>query len=423
MSAAGSPGFKRRHPRLAATYLRQARAAWSFLEAAWEEHGKRGAYQTISHYGDWRMDRDEIAWLATELFLATGEPQFHDYVRKAFDPNAPENRKWGWLRLHEAAGCAVRSYAFAAESGRIAPGSLSEPHLQASRRELRERSLDLGKWTLGSAYGVAFPFPSKAHRAVGWFFPMAMTVDLAFADADTDAERRRFDRAIVENVFYELGANPANVCYLAGLGCRRPLEMVHQWGLNDRESLPPSGLPVGSLRTGFRWNHRYESLPGTLTIPDDGDVRNPYPFYDRWSDAYDVSTEFVVPTLGKALAVALYQMAQTRHRETPWKPRAAQIVRENGRCSLVLPGGLDPADAMIVWEADTVGSPLTGPRVRIPGNAPLDLGRSAMAGRPASFRNLAPWNYPTITRKEALWSGRVDSRSPRCRAMSSRGSG
>src|SRR5438876_446130 len=61
-------------------------------------------------------------WTACELFLATGDPKYHARLRQMLNPS--KTRKWGWWRLYEAYGCAVRSYAFGARSGRVKAADL-----------------------------------------------------------------------------------------------------------------------------------------------------------------------------------------------------------------------------------------------------------------------------------------------------------
>ncbi|HEY5912824.1 MAG TPA: glycoside hydrolase family 9 protein, partial [Verrucomicrobiae bacterium] len=131
---ASSPTFKKQFPEASAFYLQRAKQGWSFLERAIAKFGKDGAYQKITHYGDDFMHDDELAWAACELFLATGENSYARKVAEWLDPSAPEKRKWGWWRLYDAWGCAIRSYAFAAISGRLKPDQL-DPLLLARCQE------------------------------------------------------------------------------------------------------------------------------------------------------------------------------------------------------------------------------------------------------------------------------------------------
>jgi hypothetical protein len=116
---ASSPRMKKYFPEAAAMYLDKARKGWDFLSRAISIHGQEGSYQKITHYGDEFMADDELAWAACELYLATNEKSFRDKLLAWLKPSDPGTRKWGWWRLYEGYGCAIRSYAFAAKSGRI----------------------------------------------------------------------------------------------------------------------------------------------------------------------------------------------------------------------------------------------------------------------------------------------------------------
>ena len=116
--AASSPRFKAAYPQAAADYLAKARKGWDFLQTAFAKHGRDGAYQKINHYGNEFMHDDEVAWLACELYLATGDRNFENELINRFDPVNRANLAQGWIRLWEGYGAAIRSYAFGARSGR-----------------------------------------------------------------------------------------------------------------------------------------------------------------------------------------------------------------------------------------------------------------------------------------------------------------
>lgn len=75
--AASSPRFQREFPAAAAHYLERAQRGWNFLQRSITQHGRDGSYQKLTHYGDTFMHDDELAWAATEMFLATAEPAIH----------------------------------------------------------------------------------------------------------------------------------------------------------------------------------------------------------------------------------------------------------------------------------------------------------------------------------------------------------
>ena len=289
------------------------------------------------------------------MYLATGERKFHDRLLSQFDPADPRTRRWSWVRLFDAYGCAVRSYAFAATSGRVTADRLDAKHLEACRKEILACGEEQADRAAECAYGTSFPEETKRVRSAGWYFPAEAAFDLAVAE-QLDP-RPEFRAAIVGNLAYETGTNPVNVCFLTGLGWKRPREVVHQYALNDRRVLPPSGIPVGSIQGGFMYLEPYKRELGLLTFPPDGDRDNPYPFYDRWGDSFNVTTEFVAAIQSRGLAVTAYLMAQTPLKDQPWRSAAATIqgvprrVAAGQRFTVRLDvEGLDPAQAQVVWE-------------------------------------------------------------------------
>src|SRR6185503_12405390 len=122
---ASSPKFKAAYPAEATAYLVKAKAGWQFLMNAIARYGKDGSYQKVTFYGDNYMHDDELAWAACELFVATGESQYHTKLMEFFpDPSAGATMRWGWWRMSEAWGNAIRSYAFAARTGRLGASQL-----------------------------------------------------------------------------------------------------------------------------------------------------------------------------------------------------------------------------------------------------------------------------------------------------------
>jgi len=177
--AASSPLFKQQFPEAVPLYLQKARAGWDFLERAIARYGNDGAYQKLTHYGDEFMHNDEIAWAACELYLATGEDQFHQRLLNSFEPSDPDTRRWGWWRLYESYGRAIRSYAFAARSGRVQPGQLDPRFLRACEAEILAAANDQLDWGQQSAYATSFPTPTKVVRGGGWYFSPDQAFDIA----------------------------------------------------------------------------------------------------------------------------------------------------------------------------------------------------------------------------------------------------
>ncbi|RMG43860.1 MAG: glycoside hydrolase family 9, partial [Acidobacteria bacterium] len=366
--AGSSPSFKRAFPHAASHYLEVAEKGWAFLQRAFARYGRDGSYQKIGHYGDTFMHDDEIAWAATELFLATGDPAIHADLLDHFDPADRRTRRWGWQRLSESYGAAIRSYAFAPRTGRMPQRKLNLIHLKKCVGEILARAEDLVGYTRDNAYATSFPIESKRYRTAGWYFPIAEAFDLAVAyHLHPDPE---FFRSLISNINFEGGTNPNNIVFLTGLGWRRQCEIVHQYAQNDRRLLPPSGIPLGSLQRGFVPLPLYGDELKRLSFPSDDDDENPYPLYDRWADTFNVTTEFTVATLARGLATLAFLMARTPLKNQPWRCARAHIVGLPDQVAAGVPitvrlsvDGLSLDEAFLIWEAKgqspTFGHPFT----------------------------------------------------------------
>ena len=357
--AGSSPAFKKQFPAEAAFYLEKAKRGWDFLQKAWAKYGRAGAYQRITHYGDFAGDRDEIEWAAVEIYLATGDESVHKKLVGEFDPSDERTRRWGWWSLYESFGCAARSYGFAEKTGRIPAGKLNEILRDKCLREILTRADDVAHDARFCAYNTSFPEPSKRFRNGGWYFPSDTAFDITVG-YQLDP-RPEFIDAVVGNLNYEAGANPVNVSFITGTGWRRQREIVDQYAHNDARVLPPSGIPLGSIQSGFAWLNRYKDQLSKLSYPSDGDEKDPYPFYDRWGDSFNVQTEFTILCQSRALASLAFWMAQSPLKTQQWKPAGAKIIDapSGGGYQLDAPG-LNPRAAFVVWEASGQ-EPAVGP--------------------------------------------------------------
>lgn len=360
---ASSPTFKRQFPEAAALYLAKAKKGWIFLQKALAKYGQDGAYQKITHYGDEFMHDDELAWAACELYLATGESAYQKKLLEWLNPQDPNTRRWGWWRLYDAYGCAIRSYAFGARTGRLKREQLNPLLLEQCENEIAAAGEDQLRRADQSAYGTSFPEETKRALSAGWYFSSDAAFDLAVAcQLDYPVKRdprARMLEAILTNLNYEQGCNPVNVVYLTGLGWKRQREIVHQYAQNDRRVLPPTGIPLGNVQAGFGWNYVYQQELDKLSFPPDGSQDSPYPFYDRWGDAFNLTQEFVIVNQARALVYCAWLMARTSLKNQPWKAAPGHIhglqagtVSVSGATLSLQADGLDLSSARIVWEAE-----------------------------------------------------------------------
>ena len=128
--------FKQQFPDAATNYLAKEKKGWEFLERAIAKNGRDGSYQKITHYGDEFMHEDELAWAAAELFAATGDKKFEKELISRFQPDNQDTKRWTWWRMFESYGCAIRSYAFAARSKRLAREQLDSNYLNLCEEEI-----------------------------------------------------------------------------------------------------------------------------------------------------------------------------------------------------------------------------------------------------------------------------------------------
>jgi hypothetical protein len=351
-----SPTFKKQFPEAAKSYLAKALRGWAFLENAIKKHGRDGAYQKLTHYGNEFFHDDELGWAAAALFAATGNKQFEKRFIESFNPEDTKTRRWSWWPMFEGWGNATRTYVFAARNGRIPSGQADSGFLMRCESLIHATAMNQVRFARETAYGTSFPDPNKANKNAGWFFSTERAFDIVVA-YQLRPDEALLD-AIVSNLNYEAGCNPVNVSFITGLGWRRQRELVHQYAQNDQRVLPPSGIPIGNIQGGFADLEHYKKDLGALPFPPDGAETAPYPFYDRWGDSFNTTTEFVVTDLGRSLGTTAFLMAQSKLKDQPWRSMNAKIVGlprsgaagETVKARLEVEG-FELDQAQTVWEA------------------------------------------------------------------------
>ncbi len=248
-------------------------------------------------------------------------------------------------------------------------------------------------------------------NGAGWYFSMDQASDIAVACALDP--KPAYVEALVGAMNYEGGCNPVNVTYLTGLGSRRQREIVDQYAQNDRRVLPPSGIPIGNIQAAFEFLPSYGFALRDASYPGDNAASGPYPFYDRWSDAYNVTTEFISVNQARALLVASFLAGRSPAAARPWNHASARIVAPQGtgvlRAAATLRldvQGEDLSLARVVWEAPRARGRPSGPptawtrKAAAPsGSRPRPSGPTAAARsrRPRSRRTF-PWSHGSMAR-------------------------
>ncbi len=354
---ASSPKFKQLYPQAAAGYWAKAKLGWQFLTNAIARFGFDGAYQKIQHFDDDFTHRDELAWAACEMFLASGDPQYQAKLFEWFpDPTDVSTFYQGWQRMWGSFGNAIRDYAFAVSSGRLANGQIQQDYLAKCINVITNSGNDVLQWSQDNAYGSSFPDITKAYRGGGWYFSPEQGFEMVVA-YQFNPDPRYLD-SILRNLNYEGGCNPVNVSYLTGVGWKRPRNVVDQYSLNDRRSLPKDGVPVSNIQSGFMpvWVYQWEL--SALVYPADYIDVAPYPYYDRWCDDWNVSTESSTTDTARSFAAAAWLAGRSSLANQAWRYTSASIAapvtdRLLGQAVTVSLNVTDPnlGAARIVWEA------------------------------------------------------------------------
>jgi regulation of enolase protein 1 (concanavalin A-like superfamily) len=353
--AGSSPTMKAQFPTEAANYLAKAKLGWQFLQNAINKYGRDGSYQKITHYGNQFGHNDELAWAAAALYAATGDKTYQTDLIAHFDPASPNTVLWGWWRCFEAYGCAMRTYAFAARSGRLQQSQLDPTFLAKCEAQLVACGDDNVNWANHNAYNQAFPDANKPYDTAGWYFSVNMGFDCAVAYQITN--KQAYIDCIIGDMNYEAGCNPLNMGFVNGIGAKRQRETVNQYADLDRRQLPPTGIPQGAVQTGFTTLTVYGTTLGPLNYPSDtGNGR--YPIYDRWGDTFNTLTEFVNPQAGHGYGAVAFLMARSNYKSQPWKSVNATITglpatvpAQQAITATLSAPGIDLSKATIVWEA------------------------------------------------------------------------
>lgn len=353
---ASSPLFKKQFPTDAARYLQVAQKGWAGIQAALAKNGQEGAYQFI-YQDDAYLHDDMIAWAASALFAATGDAQYAQALTQWYpDPTDMSKYHWGWWGMWRGFGCAARTYAFAARSGRLQSSQLDATYLQKCEAEITGVGDDQLSWATQSAYGTSLPVPTKATDQAGWYYSGTQAFDLAVAYQVSP--KPAYLEAILTNIGYEGGANPVNISYVSGLGWQRPREMVSQFFENDRHRLPPTGIDYGNAVTGYMYLSLYGSELEEVTYPSDGASTGAYAFYDRYSHQFNTATEADTVNEGWGFAAIVAVAAQTPPASQAWTAKQGTILVPSSAMAgkpvtvkLQAPGGVDLGNARVTWEA------------------------------------------------------------------------
>ena len=125
-------------------------------------------------------------------------------------------------------------------------------------------------------------------------------------------------------------------------------------------------MPVGNIQQQFHTFGRTIRICGACVSPPIRRARAPYPFYDRWGDSWNVSTEMVNVNSARSLGTLGFLAGRRQSAGQAWKAPTAQInvpasatVGTAVILTLQPPAGLDLTQARFTWEGRDQ-SPLYG---------------------------------------------------------------
>ena len=174
-------------------------------------------------YGD-RSDADERFWAACELYAATGEPAFHEYIKAA---ERPIGLGWGNVGTY-----GLYAYFFHADNkDEPLAVQMRDAMTNEAARILALHSTDPYGNSLGENYGWGSNL-AVANNA------MMLLLTRPFAK-----EPEAHTQAALEHLHYLLGRNPLSQSYITGFGAHPPEHPHHRPSFSVGECLP--GMVVG----------------------------------------------------------------------------------------------------------------------------------------------------------------------------------
>jgi endoglucanase len=227
--ARASRTFAKADPEFAKNCLKDAERAWKWahehpaVQAPQESGGSGG-------YGDADLD-DERFWAATELFLSTAKPAYHnESIRlSGIVPMLPAS---GWRD--------VRNLAWL----ELARGSSDIVLRDTARARLLERAdsnLVAMEGSAGRLPSETFPWGSN-----DFFLHHAIVMAAAYEISPRDAYRD----AALEVLDHVMGRNVQRTCFVTGFGTRSASNPHHRVLVSDGVEAPFPGLMVGGPNSG-----------------------------------------------------------------------------------------------------------------------------------------------------------------------------
>ena len=233
--------FKSLDPAFSAKCLRSAEIAWAAAKA----NPKLFANKEINGGGAYEDDKvdDDFYWAASELFIATGKPEYKQFVEAS-----PRHSR---LRMEAGGHTSSMNWADTDALGTIslAVASGVDAALQAqARKQIAAGADDYLKIIASQGYRTALK-PTAANKYVWGSNSFAINNLIVIALAYDFTKQQKYLDGVATGMDYLLGRNPLGQSYVTGYG-EKPLQNPHHrfWAHQANAKYPSA--PAGILSGG-----------------------------------------------------------------------------------------------------------------------------------------------------------------------------
>jgi endoglucanase len=205
--------------------LAAAQKAWAWCEANPDSPGFTNPEGVLTGaYGD-KSDKDERFWAACELFVATEDEAFHDYIKTG--------EIYTGLDWNQVGTYGIVAYLYHAKdlADTQLTARMKDALYAACKKILRLHETD----PYGVSLGDSYRWGSNMSAANN-----AMTLLLARPFTRYSAD---YTQAAWEHLHYLLGRNPLSQSYITGFGKNPPLYPHHRPSVAKQQAVP--GMVVG----------------------------------------------------------------------------------------------------------------------------------------------------------------------------------
>lgn len=229
------------YPKKSDQYLLSAINAWKWALSNPSQYYKQPSDVKSGEYGDTNL-KDEFAWAAAELFIATKDRGFYAIYKEInIDYAAPSWKNVAYLSLSSLLFQAKdllteKEY----ETLKIKQKKLADLYLQQHKNNPYNVAMQKSDFVWGSN-SVAL------NKAIVLIQAALLNINL------------QYERAVQGLVDYIFGRNPTGYSYVTGFGDKTPLHPHHRISQSDNILAPQPGMLVGGPQPGQQDGCQYES--------------------------------------------------------------------------------------------------------------------------------------------------------------------